>query len=118
MEPRLASDLPARGRRNVAWTAFGSYRAMLPNPHPAVLLQPVPEGAILLHMEQEVYFGLNPVGLEVWQLLPPKCRDFDELCEELARRYPDVCAEALRNDVAELLDALTSEGLVIPAAAV
>jgi hypothetical protein len=80
-----------------------------------VLLQPVPEGAILLHMEQEIYFGLNSVGFEVWKLLPPRCRDLEELCEELSRRYPDVSLETLRSDVVELLDALASEGLVIPA---
>jgi len=88
---------------------------MLPKPHPAVLFQPVPEGAILLHMEQEVYFGLNPVGAEIWQLLPPACRDLDEVCAELRRRYPDVPADELRNDVTELLNDLASHGLVIPA---
>lgn len=86
---------------------------MLPRPHPAVLFQPVPEGAILLHTEQEVYFGLNPVGVQVWELLPPTCRDLDEVCETLGRRYPDVPAEELRRDVSELLDTLATHGLVL-----
>jgi len=86
---------------------------MLPRPHPAVLFQRVPEGAILLHSEQEVYFGLNPVGVEVWQLLPPTYRDLDEVCEELGRRYPEVSAEEIRSDVSELLDELAAHGLVI-----
>ncbi len=90
---------------------------MLPRPHPAVLFQAVSEGAILLHTEQEVYFGLNPVGVEVWQLLPPACSQVDEVCAALARRYPDVPRETLLEDVAELLGALEQQGLVIPAGA-
>lgn len=90
-------------------------RAMLPSPHPAVLFQTVTEGAILLHTEQEVYFGLNGVGVEVWQLLPPACTELEEVCGALAARYPDVPVEELRSDVTELLDTLVAQGLVVPA---
>ncbi|HEU5208099.1 MAG TPA: PqqD family protein [Longimicrobiales bacterium] len=88
---------------------------MLPRPHPAVLFEPVPGGAILLHTENEIYFELNAVGVEVWELLPPACTRIDEACDRLASRYPDVPAESLRADVVELLDGLSTEGLVIPA---
>ena len=87
---------------------------MLPRPHPAVLFQPVSEGAILLHTEQEIYFGLNSVGVEVWQMLPPACTRLDEVCDALARRYPEVPSEELRSDVAELLETLATQGLVVP----
>jgi hypothetical protein len=90
---------------------------MLPSPHPAVLFQPVSEGAILLHTEQEIYFGLNPVGVEVWQMLPPACRDLEEVCGALAERYPAVPREELRSDISELLETLTDQGLVVPASA-
>lgn len=86
---------------------------MLPRPHPAVLFQPVSEGAILLHTEEEIYFGLNSVGVEVWQMLPPACAHLGDICDALSRRYPEVPAEELRADVAELLDALESQGLVV-----
>jgi len=88
---------------------------MLPSPHPAVLFQPVSEGAILLHTEQEIYFGLNGVGVEVWQMLPPACTELEDVCNALGRRYPEVPAGELRNDVVELLDTLTVQGLVVPA---
>ncbi len=88
---------------------------MLPIPHPAVLFQPVPDGAILLHTEQEIYFGLNAVGVDIWQLLPPACTRIDEACEALAARYPDVPREVLRADLVELLDGLAGQGLVTPA---
>lgn len=84
---------------------------MVPQPHPAVLYQPVTDGAVLLHVEQEVYFGLNVVAAQVWQLLS-EAADIDALNERLQARYPDISAEVLRADITELLAALTAQGLV------
>lgn len=85
---------------------------MLPRPHPAVVFNSVSEGAVLLHTESEVYFGLNRVGAEVWELLP-SCDGVDELCERVGDRYPDATAEQIRNDVVELLDVLEEADLVV-----
>lgn len=84
----------------------------LPAPHPAVLCRAVDDGAILLHTEDEIYFGLDPVGAAIWSLLPPACRTLGELCGRLSHDYPDVAEETLRRDVAELLDTLAEHGLV------
>jgi hypothetical protein len=85
---------------------------MLPQRHPAVLFQPVDEGAILLHTEREIYFGLNEVGAEVWELMPA-CSDLEQLCDELARRYPNVERATLLTDVEELLATLSDQGLLL-----
>jgi hypothetical protein len=77
-----------------------------------VIFQTVSDGAVLLHADQEVYFGLNRVGARVWSLLPPATRSFAQLCDELAREYPDVAPQALHDDVAELLTELAHHGLV------
>jgi hypothetical protein len=86
---------------------------MLPKPNPAVLFQELPDGAILLNPEQEIYFGLNVVGVQIWQLLPPVCSELAELCVAVGRCYPDVEARVVEGDVQELLDALSAEGLVV-----
>lgn len=88
---------------------------MLPTPHPDVVCMPVTDGAVLLHTGQEVYFGLNTVGVQVWELLRPDVGDLDSLCAALGERYPDVAAPELRADVAELLGELERGGLVLPA---
>jgi len=85
---------------------------MLPRPHPAVVFRTVSEGAVLLQMEEEVYFGLNAVGGRIWQLLPPECSDLDELCLRLSESYPEVEPAALRGDVLELLEQLKEHNLV------
>ena len=86
--------------------------ATLPLPDPAVLFRPVTDGAVLLHVEDEVYFGLNEVGCRIWELLPPKSSDLSELVDALAALYPEVSETILRDDVSELLLQLQDAGLV------
>jgi hypothetical protein len=86
--------------------------ATLPLPDPAVLFRPVSEGAVLLHVEDEVYFGLNEVGCRIWELLPPESSDLSELVSALAAVYPEVSEATLREDVTELLLQLQDAGLV------
>ncbi len=85
---------------------------VLAGPNGAVVFRAVSDGAILLHTEDEVYYGLNAVGVRVWQLLPA-CRSLDELCAALSAEYPDATADQLRSDVAELLDDLGRAGLLV-----
>lgn len=88
---------------------------MLPRPHPGVLFKTVSDGAVLLHVEEEIYFGLNEVGARIWQLLPPACACLDELCSRLAAVYTDVAPEVLRADVLDLIAQLEQNQLVVAA---
>lgn len=87
---------------------------MLPVPHPDVVCMTVSDGAVLLHTGQEIYFGLNTVGAHIWELLRPDVADLEALCAALGEHYPQVDAAELRDDVTELLDALETDGLVLP----
>ncbi len=89
---------------------------MLPTPHPDVVCMPVADGAVLLHTGQEIYFGLNTVGARIWELLRPDVADIEAVCAALGEQYPQVDAAELHEDVAELLDALERDGLVLPSA--
>lgn len=88
--------------------------ASLPIPHPSVIFRALPDGAVLFHSEEEVYFGLNPVGARIWELLPPTCQTLSSLSDQLANQYPDADRHELRTDVIELLDQLRTERLVVP----
>lgn len=90
---------------------------MLPTRNPKVIFKALATGAVLYSTEEEVYFGLNPVGVRVWELLPPAHQQLDDLCRVLAAEYPDVEESVIRADVAELLDELLKSGLVLPAPA-
>jgi len=86
---------------------------MLPKPHPAVVFRTVSDGAVLLHTEDEVYFGLNEVGSKVWRLLESGCSEMDDLCARLSEDYPEVDRAVLRSDIAELLKQLEEGQLVV-----
>ncbi|MEK9500059.1 PqqD family protein [Gaopeijia maritima] len=89
--------------------------SQLPVPHPAVLFRPISEGAVLLHGDDEVYFGLDEVGARIWQLLPPHSGTLDEVVAALQAAYPEVDAETLRVDASDLLAELRAAGLVTDA---
>lgn len=84
----------------------------LPAPHPDVLCRAVSEGAVLLHTTEEIYFGLNEVGLMIWELLPPASGTMGEMVDTLSGRFPEVDAAEIRTDVEELLKELEENGLV------
>jgi hypothetical protein len=84
----------------------------LPFPRDGVVFQRVVGGAVLLSTVDEIYFGLNGVGADVWELLPPVTGDLTELCARLVERYAEVTAEDVRGDVVDLLQALREAHLV------
>jgi hypothetical protein len=88
---------------------------VLPHRNPKVIFKALATGAVLYATEDEVYFGLNPVGVRVWELLPPAHHELDDLCRVIASEYPDAGEEVIRADVAELLEELGKLGLVQPA---
>ena len=90
---------------------------MLPTRNPKVIFKALSTGAVLYSTEEEVYFGLNPVGVRVWELLPPAHQTLDEVCRVLVGEYPDAEESVIRADVTELIDELLRLGLVQPAPA-
>ena len=102
--------------RQVDSTLRAAAQNTLPRPSPAVVFRPVSDGAVLLDMEHEIYFGLNAVGSQVWQALPPTCGDLDEICARLGRSYPEVEPAQLRADIVDLLAQLLEHALVADAA--
>jgi hypothetical protein len=85
---------------------------VLPTRNPKVIFKALATGAVLYSSEEEVYFGLNPVGVRVWELLPPVHQSLDDLCGVIAADYPDAPVDVIRADVSELLEELTRLGLV------
>lgn len=86
---------------------------MIPRPHPAVIFKPVTEGAVLLHADTEIYFGLNHVGARVWELLNAPSTDYETIVASLSETYTDVDLQVLRDDVAALVAQLTENGLLV-----
>ena len=80
------------------------------SPAPGVLTRRVGDELVLLHLESELYFSLDPVGAAMWQAV----------CEEgnmsaahaiLSARY-DAPTDQLRSDLEELVGRLVDNQLL------
>ncbi len=68
---------------------------------PNVLLQELEGEAIVLHLDSESYFGLDSVGLRIWQLLEQHGH-VEGVVGQMLADY-DVPEEQLRQDINDLL---------------
>ena len=65
---------------------------------------------VLLDLKKGVYYSLNAVGKEIWQLIN-KGRNFDTIVDTIQGRYR-VDQSMVSKDVRRLLDDLIDQGLV------
>ena len=77
---------------------------------PSVIYRDVSGEVVLLNLHSGVYYGLDPVGSRMWQLLMEQ-RPLDDVCSVMLEEY-DVAADVLRADLSRLVDELSSKGLV------
>lgn len=66
--------------------------------------------AAILDMKSGEYFGLNPVGARVWNLIQEP-RRIGDLVEVLVNEY-EVAPERCEQDLLDLIDRLVAKGLV------
>lgn len=80
-------------------------------PDPDTLLRTLPNGeAVLLHTASEIYFGLDQIGLRIWELLAERT-DVEDLIVQMETEY-DVDPIVVRSDVERLVGELLGAGLV------
>ena len=87
---------------------------MLPQADPTVVYRALPDGSVLFSPNSERYFGLNVTATCVWENLAPVNHSVEAVCDELARRFPDVETRRIRLEVESLLSVLEANGLVLP----
>ena len=70
----------------------------------------VGEETVILHLGSGTYFGLNPVGARVWQLIETG-KSLGEMCDAMTDEF-DVSREVLERDVLALLRDLADNNLL------
>ena len=66
--------------------------------------------AAILNLKDGVYYGLDPVGAKIWNLIQ-KPRVLKEVIEIICDEY-DVDTDRCKNDIFELIEELLDNGLV------
>ncbi len=57
---------------------------------------------VILNLSNGVYYGLNPVGSQIWTLIQTPT-SVGDVCAALQETYPDVAPEVLAHDMRALL---------------
>jgi len=71
---------------------------------------PLGEESAILNLKNSVYYGMNPVGACVWNLVQQQ-RSVAELRDAVMDEY-EVEAERCEREILELLEKMRSEGLI------
>lgn len=75
-----------------------------------VMARQVGDETVILDLSSGTYFGLNPVGAQIWKLLG-EGKTLTEICEAIVSEYA-VARAAFETDLEELLGALAAKGLI------
>lgn len=67
--------------------------------------------AVILNLRDGVYYGLNPLGARIWDLLQ-ETRTVGEMQHVILEEY-EVEAERCERDLLQLLNELAAKGLIV-----
>ena len=80
---------------------------------PEVISSKIDEEVVLMSIQAESYFALDPIGSEIWEYLSEKPLTITELVTIFIESYA-VEEENCRNDVQEFIQAMTERKLIFP----
>jgi hypothetical protein len=86
-------------------------RHAAPQQHPDVVSRWVDEEAVLVHLKTNRIYSLNPTGARLWELIG--AGNDREAAEAALIEEFDVEEGDLRKEVADMLEALAKEGLIL-----
>ncbi len=77
---------------------------------PQVMARQVGDETVILDLASGTYFGLEPVGARIWQLMG-EGRTLAEICDTMLAEY-DAAREVLEGDVIRLAEELLDKKLI------
>lgn len=80
---------------------------------PQVMARTVGDETVILDLASGTYFGLDPVGARIWQMMGER-KTLAEICATMLEEY-EVEREQLETDVLRLSSELLERGLVLSA---
>ncbi len=77
---------------------------------PQVMAREVGDETVILDLASGTYFGLDPVGARIWQLMS-EGKTLSEICDTMLDEY-EVSREELERDTVRLTEELVEQGLI------
>jgi hypothetical protein len=81
--------------------------------NPEVLSTKIDEEAVLMSIEADSYFSLDPIGSHIWEVLSEKAASIDELVAVLSEEY-EIDEATCRKDVGEFIAVMSEKKLIKP----
>jgi hypothetical protein len=78
----------------------------------SVVFKQVGDELVLLDYARGMYYGLDPIGARIWELLLAEERDVDEVVDVLTGEY-DAPRDRIAADVELLVSELREKGLIV-----
>jgi hypothetical protein len=77
---------------------------------PQVMARTVGDETVILDLASGTYFGLDPVGTRIWELMG-EGKTLAEICEQMLDEY-EVSREELERDTLRMAQELADQGLI------
>jgi hypothetical protein len=77
---------------------------------PQVMVRQVGDETVILDLVGGTYYGLDPIGARIWQLMG-EGKSLGEICDTMLDEY-EVTRDDLERDVIELADKLLEQKLI------
>jgi len=77
---------------------------------PQVMTRTVGDEVVVLDLATGTYFGLDPVGARIWELMADG-KALGEICDRMLEEY-EVTREELERDTLRLAEDLNGQGLI------
>lgn len=77
-----------------------------------VIWQVLEDEVTLVHVETKFYYGLNPTGTFIWNLLTEKEASFEQIVDAVCAEY-ELEPAAVTADIQQLIQDLTREQLIL-----
>ncbi len=103
----MSGDAMYRGRMFMSSFTFDAKLT----PAPGVLIRTIEGESLVLSIPSQEYFGLDPVGTRMWELVTTK-ETIEEAYRSLLGEF-DVAPEVLRQDLTDFLQQLLDSGLLM-----
>ena len=78
-----------------------------------VMARKVGDETVMLDLANGTYFGLDPVGTRIWELMG-EGMTLAEICDVMMNEF-EVSRDVIERDVARLADELAERGLIVAA---
>ena len=77
-----------------------------------ILSSNIDDEVVMMSMDTDKYYGLDPIGSRIWKLLQEPCT-LRQVCEKLVMEF-QVDASTCQHDVLEFIQKLADAQLVMP----